>query len=173
VTFAQQAGQHLLDADLSGPVACLRWSNGWLCTTTNDSPAANSLAQLWPLVTSQKSTGPVALGSLSVWSEYTNSQGILCAIDPNTKQVWCQGSGYDLSADTSNAVFLMNAENTTDAQMVAVGPTHICALVQGQTTPWAWVLIFGFVALFLIAVWVAWRHYSKEVHVQSYRILKS
>lgn len=173
VTFAQQAGQTLQDAALSGPVACLRWSNGWLCTTTNNSAAADSLAQLWPLVGSQKTTGPVGLGSLSVWSEFTNSQGILCVIDPNTKQVWCQGSGYGLNGDTTNAVFLMNAENTVDAQMVAVGPTHICALVQGQKTPWAWILIFGFIALFLIAVWLAWRHYSKEVSVASYRILKS
>jgi hypothetical protein len=173
LSVTQQTGQTLLDADISGPVACLRWSNGWLCNTTNNSAAAQSLAQLWPLMSSQKSTGPVSLGSLSVWSEFSTSQGILCAVDPNTKQVWCQGSGYGLEGDTSNAVFLMNAENTVESQMVAVGPTHICALVQGQTTPWAWILILGFIALFLMAVWLAWRHYSKEVAVQSYRLLKS
>lgn len=173
VTFAQQINETLLDADLSGPVACLRWSNGWLCTTTNGAPGAESLAQLWPLVTSQKSTGPVGLGSLSVWSEFSNSQGILCVVDPNTKQVWCQGSGYGLNGDTTNAVFLMNAENTVDAQMVAVGPTHICALVQGSTTPWAWIVVFGFLVLFLLALWLAWRHYAKEVVVKSYRVLKS
>lgn len=172
-SLAQQTGQTLLDADLSGPVACMRWSNGWLCTSTNNSPAANSLAQLWPLISSQKSTGPVALGSLSVWSEFANSQGVLCAVDPNTKQVWCQGSGYGLEGDTSNAVFLMNAETTVDAQMVAVGPTHICALVQGQTTPWAWIVIFGFIALFLIAIWLAWRHYTKEIALTSFRTIKT
>ena len=171
---APPANQTLLDATLSGAVACFQWSNGWLCTTTDGAggaaPWAEPLATLWPLLTSAKSTTPVGLGSVSVYANFS-STGALCAVDPNAEQVVCQGSLFD--PQTTNPVVLMNLENTIAAQTVAVASDHICALVQGQNTPWAWILILIFCVLFFVAVFLAWRHYRKEVYVHSYRILNS
>jgi len=168
------SGQTLVDATLSGAVACFQWTNGWLCTTTDGSggaaPWAESLATLWPLLTSAKSTNPVGLGPVSVYANFSNS-GALCAVDPDSEQVVCQGSLFD--PQTTNPVVLMNLENTTAAQSVAVASDHICALVQGQTTPWAWILVLIFFVLFFVAIFLAWRHYRKEVYVKSYRILNS
>ena len=168
------AGQTLVDATISGAVACFQWSNGWQCTTTDgaggDAPWAESLATLWPILTSAKSLNPVGLGSLSVYANFSNT-GALCAVDPNVEQVFCQGGLLD--PQTTNPVVLMNYENTMAARMVAVASDHICTLVEGQATPWAWILIAIFIVLFFIAVWLAWRHYRKEVYVQSYRILNS
>lgn len=159
------------DARLSGNIGCFQWDNGWLCSPVANDVAAESLVQLWPFVTSAKSNSPVGLGPLDVWYNFNSSKGILCAVRQQSKEVWCQGTGFLNAGDMNDAVFQMNAENTNDAANVYISPTHICTTINQQTYSWVWIVALAFIAVLLILIYLSYKHNAKQPNVESYRIM--
>jgi hypothetical protein len=163
--------QYFQDARLSGNIGCFQWDNGWLCSPVANDVAAESLVQLWPFVTSAKSNSPVGLGPLDVWYNFNSSKGILCAVRQQSKEVWCQGTGFLNAGDMNDAVFQMNAENTNDAANVYISPTHICTTINQQTYSWVWIVALAFIAVLLILIYLSYKHNAKQPNVESYRIM--
>lgn len=159
------------DTRLSGNIACIEYNTGWQCITSASDASAENLVQLWPFVTSAKSLYPVGLGPLDLWYDFTNSKGILCAIREQSKETWCQGTGFTDAGDMNDAVFQMNAENTYDAAKVFVASTHICTLINQQSYSWVWIIVLLFIAILLIIIYLSYKHNAHKPNVDSYRIL--
>lgn len=170
-TSIPAGSSNFVDARLSGNVGCFQWNNGWLCLPVANDVAAESLVQLWPFVTSAKSNSPVGLGPLDVWYDFSNSKGILCAVRDQSKEVWCQGTGFTNAGDMNDAVFQMNAENTAEAANVYISPTHICTVINQQSYSWVWIIAFAFIAFLLILIYLSYKHNAYKPHVESYRIM--
>jgi hypothetical protein len=170
-TSIPSGSSFFVDARLSGNIGCFQWNNGWLCLPVANDTGAESLVQLWPFVTSAKSNSPVGLGPLDVWYNFSSSKGILCAVRDQSKETWCQGTGFTSAGDMNDAVFQINAENTQDAANVYISSTHICTTINQQSYSWVWIVAFAFIAFLLILIYLSYKHNSKVPKVESYRIM--
>lgn len=163
---------YLQDARLSGNIGCFLWNKGWLCLPKANDASAENLSQLWPFVTSAKSGSPVGLGPLNLWYDFTNSKGVLCSIREQSTEAWCQGTGFTDAGDMNDAVFQMNAEDTSNAQKTLVASTHLCTTMGATSYSWVWILIFLFIALFLLLIYLSYKHNVNKPEVNSYRRIR-
>lgn len=169
--FFNRSSKTIKSAALSWPVSCVQWDDGYQCSSTVHG-GSQALAQIWPMVADEKTTGSVQMDTLSVFVEPDATGdfpfGVLCGV---AGQVKCQGTGFSGAAgDITDGVYALNTEDTTNATHVVVTATHACARVVTKTVLWAWIVFGTFVVFFFVAIYLSYRH-SKHIHgLEQFRV---
>jgi hypothetical protein len=133
--------------------------------TKDEAIAVQSLITLWPLTYTGPSANPIQFNSLDVNAQWGSATGQLCVILNANSQVWCQGTGFNDSPDIIDAIYVINTENTADANQIVISPTHLCAAVKDPAQWWPWIVFLCIFIIVLFFFWVAWK-YMREAENQ-------
>lgn len=166
----------ITNAELSGPLACFQNSQGWFCSNTQANyPLATNLAQLWANKDKYPST-ITSLETLSHWTEFADA-GVLCMkyTDSGTKDstIWCNGTGFSGNgeSDLTDAVFQINAMDTSDVKQVHVAPSHVCLVLDSKGNVLLWIVVIAFIAFFALVLYLGIRNFRVERKLKSFRLL--